>query len=492
MDSWFKYPLSIAASGIAALFSYHWYLSCQFADEPKVNWSWIPFLGNASEFGQYPIKFMLDLCKSTTDEIFGVILAGERIFFISDPNSYNFIIKSDKSKLSFDVFTRQVILNAFGVNLATLNHTEEHSIDDKARAQFQKYLLADSECDIITRRMQEKVVQLPGEILPAETNVVNMKEFIYSFVYKASIAAVFNNNLAENEAAYKGFLNFDSTFALAVAGVPGFAFPKSIQGRDKCVEELTVAQNNAGNLITERVKMFEGIDTPAVDTAKFQLAIMWASVGNTMPAAYWTMYYIISNSDALAAVSKELKEIYGGSIPDVQLRVKGADIARMAVLDSCISEALRLTSGSLMMRQVVHAEYSLTTASGRQYKFRKGDKIGIFPALTHYDADIFPDPHTFKYDRFLTLPSHVVKNNKQIATSACFLPFGGGIYYCPGRKFARNEIKTVLAYIFANYDCTITNPGPADREYDGSRAGLGIFPPKSDHLQLKLVAKTNQ
>ena len=491
MDSWYKYPVGIAATGFAALFSYHWYLSYQFSKEAKVNWSWIPILGNASEFGQYPIKFMLDLCKSTTEEIFGVILAGERIFFIADPNSYNVIIKSDKSKLSFDVFTRQVIMNAFGVSIATVNHTEEHSIDDKARAQFQKYLFADSECDIITQRMQGKVVELPSRILPERSNVVNMKEFIYSFVYKASIAAVFNNNLAENDEAYKGFLNFDSTFALAVAGVPGFAFPKSIEGRDKCVKELSVAQNDAGNLITERLKMFNGIHCPVNDTAKFQLAIMWASVGNTMPAAYWTMYYIISNNDALAAVTKELKDIYGSSIPNVQLNITGADITKMSILDSCISEALRLTSGSMMMRQVVHSDYTLTTSSGKEYKFRKGDKIGIFPALTHYDPEIFPDPYTFKYDRFITQPTYVKKNNKEIATASCFLPFGGGIYYCPGRKFARNEIKTVLAYIFANYDCTILNPSSdaKDRDYDGSRAGLGIFPPKSDHLQLKLVYK---
>ncbi len=45
------------------------------------------------------------------------------------------------------------------------------------------------------------------------------------------------------------------------------------------------------------------------------------------------------------------------------------------MIDSAISEALRLSSGSLIMRKVTEA-CSLTLSSGKEYTFRKGDNVG--------------------------------------------------------------------------------------------------------------------
>jgi cytochrome P450 len=38
-------------------------------------------------------------------------------------------------------------------------------------------------------------------------------------------------------------------------------------------------------------------------------------------------------------------------------------------------------------------------------------------------------------------------NGQKVPSSACMIPFGGGASYCPGRKFARAEIKTLVAQV---------------------------------------------
>ena len=38
-------------------------------------------------------------------------------------------------------------------------------------------------------------------------------------------------------------------------------------------------------------------------------------------------------------------------------------------------------------------------------------------------------------------------NGQRIPASSCMIPFGGGASYCPGRKFARAEIKALVAQV---------------------------------------------
>lgn len=146
------------------------------------------------------------------------------------------------------------------------------------------------------------------------------------------------------------------------------------------------------------------------------------------------------------------------------------------------------------MREATEDVY-LEFDSGVTYKFRKGDKIGIFPPLVHFDADIYPDPYTFKYDRFINAPSTVMKDGRSLPASNVFLPFGGGMNYCPGRKFANYEIKSIVAVLLYNYDIKFVNKELARSQgmkSDGSRAGIGIFPPVlTPHAHDVVITKKN-
>ena len=107
----FKLPLSrdnavgvaISASAIAVttmcgVFSYHYFLCQTRSGEARIRWSWMPILGDALQFGKRPVEYVLDAARDVHD-ILGVLLAGERIFFVKDLDSYGSMIKADKKKV---------------------------------------------------------------------------------------------------------------------------------------------------------------------------------------------------------------------------------------------------------------------------------------------------------------------------------------------------------------------------------------------------------
>ena len=106
---------AVAASAsalTAGVVLYHAHLSRRRKGEPPVRWSWLPVLGYALEMGNRPLE-LLSECADKFGEIFGMVVAGNRMFIISDPHSYHLVFTKNKD-LSWEEFHRSVSVNFFG------------------------------------------------------------------------------------------------------------------------------------------------------------------------------------------------------------------------------------------------------------------------------------------------------------------------------------------------------------------------------------------
>lgn len=78
----------------------------------------------------------------------------------------------------------------------------------------------------------------------------------------------------------------------------------------------------------------------------------------------------------------------------------------------------------------------------------------VVSAHTMQDESIYLNAHTYDGYRFYRKRQEPGHENKHqlVMTSAEHYGFGHGVRACPGRFFATNEIKILLAHIILKYD----------------------------------------
>ena len=256
-------------------------------------------------------------------------------------------------------------------------------------------------------------------------------------------------------------------------------------------------------------------------------SLIWAAVGNTMPVAFWVLYFLLADPEAMKAIREEVDAVAaeaevpspaptnndsagggsggsggGGSaaptLPGARI-FSQENLDKMKILHSTVHEAMRLTSGSIVMR-IAAKDTTLNwktegggggggggggTGTSASWKVAKGDRICFYPPLHHHDKTVFGDDcMEFSHTRFVGAAGVKLARDN-------LLIFGGGVSMCPGRYFAFNEVKAFVATMVSCCNIELAEGQerpPTTPIIDPSRVGLGIFSPLQD-LDVRITAR---
>ncbi|KAJ7457036.1 cytochrome P450 [Mycena latifolia] len=134
-----------------------------------------------------------------------------------------------------------------------------------------------------------------------------------------------------------------------------------------------------------------------------------------------------------------------------------AAVAKLHRLDSAIRESARVSGvgGSAMARRV-RAANGIKLPNGVVVPYNA--TVGVSMDGVHFDEAYYDRVHEFdpfRFSRAREEPGYGEKpraNEDLVTTSVHWLPFSHGIHACPGRFFAANNIKMILAQMILNYD----------------------------------------
>jgi len=428
-----------------------------------VVWSWLPFLGSALDFGSDALK-LLEAQRRKHGDVFVIVVAGNRMVFVCDEKAAAKIASS--RDLKFSPFVMDVLVKAFGFPRAHAPLYFE-KVDSATHKQMAEFLLNASALEALTAETSARIDAVVARLVREARREWSLYDLVKQVTFEAMVGAIFGETVLGDDP--KTLLrivdDFDEAFPLLVAGAPSRSGTRALGVLTSrfLIEDY---EKDAGDFIKARARVFrEGLPTRH-SGATLQASLLWGSVANLMAAAFWTLFYVLKQP---SFVDKVRAECCNGE-PDAWV-----------FLDRVITEAFRLSSGSMVMR---HAERptTVTTAQTKQaFKIRAGDRVAVFPPLAHLDPAKFPDPRTFDPDR------HV---NNADGKNSGVLAFGAGASMCPGRKLARREIKMVIAQLLTHFHIDLVDPS-ATPPLVLSRVGLGIYPPAVPVL-VNLTPRTQQ
>ncbi len=156
------------------------------------------------------------------------------------------------------------------------------------------------------------------------------------------------------------------------------------------------------------------------------MTLLAAGHETTALSLAWALLWIHRDPAVLARLVEEVRAL--GEDPEPERLVK------LPWLGAVCDETLRLRPVVSVIPRMVLRPFQL-----RGWTVEPGTGVIAAISLVHTDPEVFPDPGSFRPERFL---------DRKYSPSE-YIPFGGGVRRCVGAAFAAYEMRIVLGTIVA-------------------------------------------
>jgi cytochrome P450 len=198
----------------------------------------------------------------------------------------------------------------------------------------------------------------------------------------------------------------------------------------RIIAERRASIEDRGDLLSMLMAAQDEDDGTRMSDAQLRdeaMTIFLAGHETTANGLTWAFYLLSQHPDTLAVLQAEAARVLRGRTPVF------ADLPNLPYALQVFKESLRLYPPAYVFGREVVADVTIGGVA-----LPKGAYAAVCPYILHRRADAFPDPETFRPERFS------LENEAKLPKYA-FVPFGGGPRVCIGNQFALMEGQLLLA-----------------------------------------------
>lgn len=408
----------------------------------------LPFLGHGLHIFNDPDAFF---AKNRADrDVVRCKIQGKDTLYVLDKDNINDVHKHSKH-LTTKFANTEVSGKLFNTDVERTRDSYHEQLDI-VRGNLIQNSAIDEQITRIADNVQHRIPRIESS---THKNRNDLYDFTGKLLFDTSAQTIFYKSFPDG--LYDDFKRFDTNTPLIAGGLPSLFWRKAWKSRQRILETFsTLNISDALPFVSKQHEFFEGVGLPKEYLTTHNLGFLWAATSNTINIIFWIVATLTKNPQALDAVLDEMEACSG--------EFTRKSLQEMKVLNSVIYECLRFYGGGLAMRDVIEP-FEITLITGDILQLKKGDRVGTYSRLNHFDRRYFNDPHQFQYDRFIN------GIDPQILA-----PWGGGSNICPGRKLAIVEFKIIIYYLLQRFQFSSNDELP---KADASRLLLGSSPPTS-------------
>lgn len=299
--------------------------------------------------------------------------------------------------------------------------------------------------------MLEETQAAVGAIEPG--TVVNIKEVVDRLVLRISTRTLFGLDPDSRRAKESGLaMMFDSSVLGSFQSrlIPGPLSPwkrmiKRLRELDAFIYAEISERRSRGARGKDIVDLLVGARDEQGDSltdleVRDQLmTLLLGSTGTTTATMAFLVYELARRPDVVDRISAERHTVIGGS--ELSMEHVGGDA--LVELEMAMDETLRMHPTVWMgpRRSVDRFEFAGVTVPANTY-------VNYSPLATHYLPDLYPDPTSFRPERF-------APEAKAALPKGAYVPFGAGQRGCIGMRFAKLEIRMLASLLLERFELSL-------------------------------------
>lgn len=200
---------------------------------------------------------------------------------------------------------------------------------------------------------------------------------------------------------------------------------------------------------------------------------------NTVTSAFWLFADVFLRPELLQRIRKEAGSCQIESPERGLPKFDMERLQRQPYAQAVYAETLRLRTHGVILRQPSQ-DLQLN-----EWSIPKGSPVVTSSTTAHMNAAVWSAPQRgsrpateFYPERFFLPKSESAEPEFSMSgTDGSWVPFGGGVHACPGRRFVKYETILTLAILVTVFDIEIL-ASRKDLEMSERRFGFGVLEPR--------------